>query len=66
MWMMYANSLIKLLLYMGSDLTKENEPDIEKDFQDEYIKYGIISKKCKEQSNDDNYIISSNNNISEL
>ena len=50
---------------MGSDLTKENEPDIEKDFQDEYIKYGIISKKCKEQSNDDNYIISSNNNISE-
>ena len=41
---------------MGSDLTKENEPDIEKDFQDEYIKYGIISKKCKEQSNDDNYI----------
>jgi len=50
---------------MGSDLTKENEPDIEKDFQDEYIKYGIISKKCKEQSNDDNYIISSNNIISE-
>jgi len=50
---------------MGSDLTKENEPDIEKDFQDEFIKYGIISKKCKEQSNDDNYIISSNNNISE-
>ena len=50
---------------MGSDLTKESEPDLEKDFQDEYIKYGIISKKCKEQSNDDNYIISANNNISE-
>ena len=50
---------------MGSELTKENKPDFEKDFQDENIKYGIISKKCKEQSNDDSYIISPNINISE-
>ena len=50
---------------MGSELTKENKPDFEKDFQDENIKYGIISKKCKEQSNDDSYIILPNIIISE-
>ena len=43
---------------MGNELTKNNEPDIEKDFQNENIKYGLISKICGEKSNDDNYIIS--------
>ena len=43
---------------MGNELTKNNESDIEKDFQNENIKYGLISKICGEKSNDDNYIIS--------
>ena len=50
---------------MGTDLTNEKESDFEKDFQNENFKYGIISKKCKEKSNDDNYIISPNIKISE-
>jgi serine/threonine protein phosphatase PrpC len=50
---------------MGTDLTNEKESDFEKDFQNENFKYDIISKKCKEKSNDDNYIISPNIKISE-
>ena len=42
---------------MGNELTKINESDIEKDFQNENIKYGLISRICGEKTNDDNYII---------
>ena len=50
---------------MGNDLTNEKESDFENDFQNENFKYGIISKKCKEKSNDDNYVISPNIKILE-
>ena len=43
---------------MGNDLTNGDELDKEEDVQNEKIKYGLISKKCGEKSNNDNYIIS--------
>ena len=45
---------------MGNDLTNEDESDKVEDVQNEEIKYGIISKKCEEKSNNDRYIISPN------
>ena len=43
---------------MGNDLTNDKESDKEQDIENEEIKYGLISKKCKEKSNNDTYIIS--------
>ena len=49
---------------MGNELTKINESDIVKDFQNENIKYGLISRICGEKTNDVNYIISPDITIS--
>ena len=43
---------------MGNELTNDKESDKEQDIENEEIKYGLISKKCKEKSNNDTYIIS--------
>ena len=50
---------------MGNDLTNEEDLDKEEDVQNENIKFGLISKKYQEASNDDNYIISPNLKIPE-
>jgi len=50
---------------MGNDLINENEyKDKEpKDEENEFIRYGIISQKCGEKSNDDSYLSISNLSI---
>ena len=50
---------------MGNDLTNEDDLDKEEDTQNEFIKYGLISKKNEEKSNEDSYIISPNIKLSE-
>ena len=50
---------------MGNDLTNEDDLDKEENIQNEHIKYGLISKKFEEKSNDDCYIISPNIQLSE-
>ena len=50
---------------MGNDLTNEDEHDREEDVQNENIKFGLISKKYEEKSNEDSYVISPNIKISE-
>ena len=50
---------------MENDLTKKDDIYIEKNVQNGNIKFGLISKKGGEKSNDDSYIISPNIKISE-
>ena len=50
---------------MENDLTKKDDIYIEKNVQNGNMKFGLISKKGGEKSNDDSYIISPNIKISE-
>ena len=52
---------------MGNDLINENEfKDKEpENYEDEYIRYGVISKKCGEKSYDDSYITQPNLSFSD-
>ena len=50
---------------MGNDLTNVDDLDKEENTQNEFIKYGLISKKYEEKSNEDSYIISPNIKLSE-
>ena len=50
---------------MGNDLTNVDDLDKEENTQNEFIKYGLISKKYQEKSNEDSYIISPNIKLSE-
>ena len=50
---------------MGNDLTKEEDIVKEENVQNENIRYGLLSRKGGEKSNDDDYIISPNKIIQE-
>ena len=50
---------------MGNDLTNVDDLDKEENTLNEFIKYGLISKKYEEKSNEDSYIISPNIKLSE-
>ena len=50
---------------MGNDLTKEEDIVKEENVQNENIRYGLLSRKGGEKSNDDYYIISPNKIIQE-
>ena len=48
---------------MGNEILNEEDKDQDKepqDYQNDYIRYGVISKKCGEKSLEDNYLLQPN------